>query len=197
MNMAHEHEEYRQQGEAPTHAQAAQAQPEPVQRALPSYPAETRRRRGFPYKSPLLACLLSLMPGLGQVYIGYYQRGFAHVAIFALLILALNNGAGDLAPMFGVFMAFFVVYNIIDAGRRASLYNQAVDGFDGIDMPSDIRMPTSGSMGWGVALVVFGILLLLNTRFDVSMAWMEDWWPAAGILLGGYLIYKSRKNGGD
>ena len=34
-------------------------------------------------KSPTLAALLSLMPGLGQVYVGYYQQGFIDIAVAA------------------------------------------------------------------------------------------------------------------
>jgi len=36
-------------------------------------------------KSPAIAAILSMMPGLGQVYVGYYQRGFVHAVVVASL----------------------------------------------------------------------------------------------------------------
>ena len=40
-----------------------------------------RGQRDARYKSPMLAGFLSVMPGLGQVYVGYYQVGFVHAII--------------------------------------------------------------------------------------------------------------------
>ena len=72
-------------------------------------------------KSPLLAMLLSCMPGLGQVYIGYYQRGFIHILVAASLIafLSASGHMNPLIPMASFFLAFFWLYNIVDAGRRS------------------------------------------------------------------------------
>src|SRR5512135_301327 len=59
-------------------------------------------------KSPALAFILSGMPGLGQVYVGYYQQGFAHVLVVTTLILLLaSRSIHALAPAFGFFLAFF------------------------------------------------------------------------------------------
>jgi len=112
MNGVEQREDYR-----PESQPAPGPPPEGLQRVLPSYPAEIRRRKGFPYKSPLLASLLSLGPGLGQVYIGYYQRGFTHILITAVTITALSSGLGDLTPLFGVLLAFFWIYNVIKPVR--------------------------------------------------------------------------------
>jgi hypothetical protein len=43
-------------------------------------------------------------------------------------------------------------------------------------------------------LVAFGLLAFSHTMFDVSLEWIEDWWPLAIIGLGGYLIYKGYKD---
>ena len=51
---------------APPPAQPMQgAQPQP-----PVHQAVARRARGLQPKSPMVACLLSLMPGVGQIYVG-------------------------------------------------------------------------------------------------------------------------------
>ncbi len=195
MNTVEEREDYR--SESQPSAAPPTSLPPPVEAAppvAPAYPAEGRRRRGFPYKSPLLATVLSFFPGLGQVYVGYYQRGFTHAIIMAVIITALSSGMGNLTPMFALLLAFFWIYNIIDAGRRASLYNQAIDGVNSIEMPKDMKLGEGGSMVGGVLLVAIGTILFLYTRFDVSLDWLEDWWPLGAVALGGHLIYKSLTN---
>ncbi len=141
------------------------------------------------HKNPILASILSLMPGLGQVYVGYYLRGFVHAVIVGCLLSILSStylGAAD--TLFGFFMAFFWLYNVIDAGRQASLYNQAVLG--GEQMPLPVELPgRGGSIFGGAILALVGFVFLLDTAFDVSLDWIEDWWPVAPLVLGGYLIY--------
>jgi len=156
-------------------------------------PASVTRIRDSRSKSPVLASILSLMPGLGQVYIGYYQRGFAHAGIVAIMITALSTGDLDgLTPLVAISLAFFMLYNIIDAGRRAALYNQALAGEESIELPEDFKLPSfGGSIFGGAVLIGVGVILLMNTRFDISMAWIEEWWPMAPILLGVYLVVKA------
>jgi len=169
--------------------QPPQAIGQPAAAAAPA-PATAQDVR---VKSPAVACCLSAMPGLGQVYVGYYQRGFLHAIVVAGLISVLaTHDSGPLTPLFGLFLAFFWLYNMIDAARGASLYNQALAGGRQPDLPSDFDSPgLGGSMVGGAVLIVVGTLLLANTRFDVSLEWLEEWWPAAIILFGGYLFFKA------
>lgn len=151
------------------------------------FPLQTRDPRA---KSPALACVLSMMPGLGQVYLGYYTRGFVHALVVAGLITLLATGdLNELDPMAGIFLAFFWLYNIIDAGRRASLYNVVLDGGETIELPRDFGKPSPyGSIFAGLALIGVGFILLLHTRFDVPLSWLEQWWPVAPMLFGLYLL---------
>ena len=145
-------------------------------------------------KSPLLAMLLSCMPGLGQVYVGYYQRGFIHILIAATLIAFLNaaGSMNPLIPMAGFFLAFFWLYNIVDAGRRAALYNQALAGTESIAPPEDFKMPAAGgSIVGGICLIALGAILLSNTLWDVPLEWVHDWWPVALFIPGVWLIVRS------
>lgn len=142
-------------------------------------------------KSPVLAGVLSLMPGLGQVYVGYYQHGFINVLVVASLIALLAGGfLGPMVPLGGLFLAFFWMYNMVDAWRKASLYNQMLAGLGPTQLPDEMEKPESkGSLIGGIALIAFGALMFAHTKFDFSLEWMEDWWPMALILLGGYLIF--------
>ncbi len=158
-------------------------------------PPQTRQL----YKSPVLAGLFSTMlPGLGQVYVGYYRQGFIFIAIFILPIFMLSSmGAGGLEPILGIFIPFFYIFNIIDAVRRAKVYNHVVDGISQAELPDDLNLPgMAGSTVGGVVLVLIGTLLFLNTMFDISLVWLEDWWPLALIIGGVYLIYKDAKDRG-
>ena len=175
---------------------AREGQTEVVERApaqrveVPGWPrgVEDPRR-----KSPALACILSVMPGLGQIYVGYYPRGFLHAFVVAGLITFLSNSrdVDALTPLGGVFLAFFWLYNIIDAGRRAAMYNHVLAGGDVVDLPKDISVPgLRGSIVGGLTLMVVGAVILSNTAYDVSLDWLEDWWPAGLLLFGGYLLVK-------
>ena len=167
---------------APPYAQAYAQAPAP-----PPRPIQVRDPRA---KSPALAAVLSMMPGLGQVYVGYYQRGFIHAVVVAGIITLLAGDMVDkLTPLFALFMAFFWLYNIIDAARRASLYNQYLAGNPAVDLPEDFSVPkTGGSIFGGACLIAIGFILLLHTRFGMSLDWTEEWWPVAPMIFGVYLL---------
>lgn len=151
----------------------------------------TVRNPNLPYKSVALATCLSLFPGMGQAYIGYYQLGFTYVLIMALTILTLSHNV--LAPLFGPLLAFFWIFNLIDANRRAHNFNRVLDGLESGDTPPDFDMPSlKGNVPMGIILVIAGILIFLDLNFDVSLAWIENWWPVGLVGLGGWLLFKGR-----
>ena len=152
----------------------------------------TVRNPNLPYKSSALATWLSLFPGLGQAYVGYYQLGFSYAMIMALTILTLSHNV--LAPLFGPLLAFFWIFNLIDANRRANNFNRILEGLESTDTPPDFDLPSmKGNMPVGVILVIAGILILLDLNFDVSLDWIENWWPVGLIGLGGWLVFKGRR----
>ena len=173
---------------APTPGEPATPVPQPAVTYAPAPQPQVPRDR----KSPLLACILSAMPGLGQVYVGYYQRGFLHAIIVAAVIFILNSGMRGMEPLLGPLLAFFWLYNIIDAGRRAAHYNRAAAGEESFEMPKDFSMPgIQGSIFGGLVLIAVGAIFLSHTVWGISLEWVEDWWPLAPILFGVYLIGKS------
>jgi len=178
----------------PAGAPASQTRPA----APPSYRSNAATGPGWSTamdprrKSVALASVLSLMPGLGQVYVGYYQLGFIYILIVTGIITILANDAGPLTALFGVSLAFFWLYNIVDAGRRAALYNAALNGGAMDDVPRAQIPMNRGSRVGGSFLIVIGILFLLHTRFGFDMYWIEDWWPLALIVLGAWLFARDR-----
>ncbi len=152
-------------------------------------------------KSPMLALILSGMPGLGQVYVGYYNQGFINMAVAGGVIFLLNlphhygdygSGLRALEPFLGFFLGFFWLYNMIDAYRRAAFYNQALAGLGPVAFPAEMNLPKAqGSMAGGVVLIGVGLLLFANTALGVSLDWLEYWWPMALVLLGAWLVYRN------
>ena len=198
MNDSQEHADVPMQpptpeGPPPAAPAAPAAQPPPAASyAVPA--AAVGRVRGLQHKSPFIACALSLMPGVGQIYVGYYKLGFIHNVVFASTIMLLSTGVPDpMYPLLGIFLAFFFIYNIVDAGRRAIYYNLALDGVEGIELPSmNLSVPSfGGSLAGGLAMIGLGVILLANTLGGFSLDWIEEWWPVAPILLGVYLVWKA------
>jgi TM2 domain-containing membrane protein YozV len=142
-------------------------------------------------KSPLLAAMLAVIPGVGQLYIGYYMRGIATAAAFVLAVM-MGALVGQALIELSVMSAIFIwVFNLIDAGRMAALYNHAAVGSGVVEMPEDFKLPAiGGSILGGVALLLFGGIALSNTAFDYSLQWLEDWWPAFPLALGLYLLVR-------
>lgn len=147
-----------------------------------------------PRKSPVLATILSFFPGLGQVYVGYYQTGFIFVLTIAGCIALLSSSAGrGIEPFVGVFLSFFWIFNMIDANRRAQHYNLRKSGADGETIPDDF--PTAGGKGSvpvGVILVVVGVAFILDLNSWMSLSWLREWWPGALVGAGAWMILKGR-----
>lgn len=160
--------------------------PAAAERVRPRYYQEDPRM-----KSPALTTVLSLVPGLGQIYLGYYNQGFLNIIIVASIITILSREETPLTPFLGVFLGFFYLYNIVDAYRRATLYNHALEGLGPTELPDIGIAQYRGSLFWGVVLIIAGGVALSHTAWGYSLAWLDRWWPGALVLIGLYFIYKS------
>jgi TM2 domain-containing membrane protein YozV len=178
-----------------TYQSAPQAPPPPRTEPNPysSYPWSQDMRR----KSPILAGLLSLLPGLGQIYVGYYLQGFVNVIVVGATISLMQGRLGDLMPLAAFFLVFYWLFNVIDASRRALFYNEVMAGTDPKEFPENFRMPGSqGTLVGGVVMIVLGGVALSHTLFNIPLDWLEDWWPVALVIGGVLLLLQStRKNG--
>ena len=65
--------------------------------------------------SPGVAMLLGFIPGVGAMYNGQFLKGFIHVVIFVLLIVATS----DVSGLFGILIAFSIFYMAFDAYKTA------------------------------------------------------------------------------
>ena len=137
-------------------------------------------------KSPVLAGIFSsILPGLGQVYLGFYITGFVYILVVAATMTVMDT-TRELShePLLPMFLAFFWLFNIIDAVRRAHAYNLYYTGEE--EKPA----PTDSPLVGGVVLLAAGILFTLKYTFGLEMEWLRQYWPLGLVLGGAYLVWK-------
>jgi hypothetical protein len=143
------------------------------------------------HKNPTLAFLLSGFPGMGHVYNGLYMRGLVFFLIILSLIGIVDSDGPDL---FGFAIAFFWIFNMLDAYRQATLINYGYAQDLGlVDLPRHPRA-SQGGLAAGVLLFFIGLFAILERYFTVRLDWLFDLWPFALVLLGGWMIWASLRD---
>ncbi len=148
-----------------------------------------------PPKSPALAGILSIFPGVGAIYNGQIYKGFLFIIIFAFLITIQGHAV---QPFVALMLAAFVLYAIIDAVQTAkSINRRALGGEEVEELKEEVpQVVKSGSIFWGIVLLALGVLFLLANFEVIDYGTLWDFWPVAIIVIGAKLVfdYLSRKN---
>lgn len=84
--------------------------------------------------NPAAAAVLGLIPGVGAMYNGQFFKGFIHVVIFAVLISITDH-----YPIFGLFIAAWVLYQSFEA------YHTARARRDGQPLPDPLGLNEVGN----------------------------------------------------
>jgi hypothetical protein len=130
--------------------------------------------------------------GVGAVYCSQYAKGLAHLLIFALLIFGADH-AGNWDWVFGIGIAFFYVYQIIDAVRTAKALQEGLPAPDPMGLGQAFSMGEkfdSGKVPVGaVVLIGLGVLFLLHTMGIMEYGF-ERFWPLIIVFLGGWMFYR-------
>lgn len=130
-------------------------------------------------RSPAAAFWLSLLPGLGHLYLGLMAKGF----VFALLAVGLIDVVDRGADAFGIMVPIFWLFVMLDAHRSAQAINRG-------DETGEALLKT-GSKWWGGTLIALGVLFLLY-NFDLfDFDWLWQFWPVALIVVGVRLLKPS------
>lgn len=166
--------------------------------------------------SPGLAGFLGLIPGVGAWYNGQFVKGFIHVLIFALLIVAVNTVHEDaLEVLFGLLIGFAPIYMAFEAYNtaRARLLGQPPPDPLGLErifgvqeghhasaaVPTagipDATMPPPaapathrGNEPFGaIVLILLGVIFLLG---NVTSFNVHRFWPLILIGVGLWIAYK-------
>ncbi|HZR33127.1 MAG TPA: DUF5668 domain-containing protein [Terriglobales bacterium] len=139
----------------------------------------------------LAAVLAGFFPfGVASVYCGQYMKGLAEMLIFAFLVWGANSAHPEW--LFGIGIAFFYVYQIIDAYRTAKALQL------GQPVPDPFGLSATFGSGRGIrasnipigALILIGlgvILLLANLGVFEFALFNRLWLP---ILLIGLAVWQ-------
>ncbi len=143
------------------------------------------------YRSPKAAGWLSILPGLGLLYLGQYVKALVvALAVMGAIQFADHSDAGGfLIPLVWIGQIFYAVQeakrlNRIRAGQAAVAPPAAVEDRD--------------SPLWGAVLVGLGILFLLD-QFDLIhfTEIFEKFWPLLIVGLGLQILLRGRRKGSD
>jgi Domain of unknown function (DUF5668)/B-box zinc finger len=143
--------------------------------------------------NPGLAGILGAIPfGVGAVYCGQYIKGLVHLGIFVLLLIAVSSDVPwYLHLTFSLAIAFFIVYQIVDAVRTARAIQAGqpapdpfglTEAFSGGQKIDASKVPTGA-----IILIGLGILFLLHT-LDIWDFSAHRIWPLVLIAIGGWLL---------
>lgn len=134
--------------------------------------------------SPGLAFLLGLVPGLGAIYNGEYNKALLHIVIFAGIILGLSSDLGDgLTAIFVLAVVIFPLYMAIDALRVAKAKSTGESLEDPFEAWSKNR-PVGP-----IILIGIGILVLLhNFGFFDFFRVRQIFWPLVLIIVGAFML---------
>ena len=136
----------------------------------------------MPTDAPKRAAALSLIPGMGAVYNGDYQRAIVQFAVFAALIIMGDEVHGIFG--FGAFV--FLVFTMFDSYRvaEANLHSRVDEKQAKAPPAKDNTVAV-----WGVLLIVLGMVFLLKNF--IHFYFLNRMWPLAFIALGAYLVIRS------
>lgn len=140
-------------------------------------------------KSPGLAVLFSVLPGLGHIYLGLYQRG---IAFFAAFLAAL--WLSEHADLSGVIVAFVFFFAMFDAHRMATLLGTGALVTAPAGEQNHVGNLGRGNLTLGMVLLVAGALLLYSNFYPLDLSFLADWWPLGLVLFGLWLVVRDLRS---
>jgi hypothetical protein len=159
---------------------AVESRPAPA--PLPPAPSPTKSS-----SSPAVAFFLGLVPGLGAIYNGEYNKALIHIVVFAALIVGLSSDLDSGAAVaLSLLLGGFVFYMAIDAMRTARAR------LDGAPAPDPLEAWSKNRPVGPMILIAIGAFFLLkNFGFLDFFRVREFFWPV--ILIGaGLLMLRNR-----
>jgi TM2 domain-containing membrane protein YozV len=140
--------------------------------------------------NPGLAFLLGLVPGLGAIYNGEYNKALIHIVVFGAIILGLSSDLGDGMTGILVFMLVaFVFYMAIDSMRTAKARQTGQALQDPLELWSKHR-----PLGPIILIGVGALFLLNNFGFFDFFRVRQFFWPLVLIAVG-VLMLRNRVGG--
>jgi cell wall-active antibiotic response 4TMS protein YvqF len=137
-------------------------------------------------KNPGAAGVLGIIPGMGHLYLGLYQRAAILFGVWVLFISLADHSRG---PFPGIAIPFWMVFSIIDAVRQAKAIN-ATGKPEANILGSDEPVRVSGSLTAGLLLILIGGFLILNRFVTIDLSFLNDWWPILLVAFGAWQVFR-------
>lgn len=171
------------------------AEHEPPPGAAPAAPPPVLAAAAPGSPSAALAFVLGIIPGVGAIYNGQYAKGLVHALLTGVLISAINASPGSVQPILGVIMAAWFFYMPIEAYHTAKkrVSGERVDEFSSL---IDLSSQKGGFPVGAIALIVLGVLFLLETTDIIHFDRIVRYWPVL-LIAGGVYQLMSRRQGGN
>jgi hypothetical protein len=139
--------------------------------------------------SPGLALFLGMIPGVGAIYNGQYAKGMVHAIVWGVLMsIADSRAAHGMEPVFVMSVVAWMAYMAFEAYHtaRKRRMGEPVDEYSSL---VNLRGRNEQVPVFAVALIIFGILLLLHTLDLLDFERVARFWPVLLIAAGVYLLY--------
>lgn len=148
--------------------------------------------------NPALATILAVFfPfGVAPVYMAQYAKGLMHLVIFGVLVAGADQGGSGAEAFFGIAIAGFYVYQIIDANRTAKALaagQPAPDPFGLTGALGTSDMSAKNLPIGAVILIGLGLLFLLQNIGLFHFHWVGKLWPLILIALGLRVIMRGNR----
>ena len=137
------------------------------------------------FKKPVVAGLLSALPGVGHLYLGLYQRAAIFFTIWVVIIALVDRSHHG--PI-GIFIPFWWFFVLIDAVRQAHAINATGAPLSNL-VTGEKPIKIQGNLAFGVFLILIGAFFLIDRLVTIDLTWLIDWWPAAVILFGAWQVF--------
>ena len=143
--------------------------------------AATARDLRLPSDAPKRAALCAIIPGMGAVYNSEYLKAATYFAVWA----ALSMMGTRISGVFSFGAVAFIIFTMFDAYRTAE--HKSHTRLESGAASNPPAREDRAVIGWGVFLIVLGILFLLQNV--IPYQFLHRLWPLLFIAFGAYLVY--------
>jgi len=138
--------------------------------------------------SPGLALFLGMIPGVGAIYNGQYAKGLVHAVVFGVLVSIADASHGHGTDFVFGMMSFawwaYMVFEAYHTARKRRM-GEPVDEYSSVlNLRGGHNVPFAG-----VALIILGVLMLLQTLNLFDFEYVVRYWPVLLIAAGAWLLY--------
>lgn len=144
----------------------------------------------FIVRKPWRAAALGILPGVGYLYLGLYQRA---VVFFGSFILGISIAAEMNTPFLAFALIFLYVFGVLDSYRQAVLLNAGFQPDLGMSWVPFSLGAGQGRRLLGGVLVAGGGLELLSRLNLWQWRWLFDYGFVLAILVGVWLLVSASR----